>query len=263
MTGTSSMPRSTRPTRAGNVSSLARSPVAPKMTNASTLSSAMSSPQRSHDDPIRSQPWRSLRHPARVNPETRLGSGQTSAGAGARRGSLAWRLARRGSLGGDGGADSLGDVFTDPDAVGDGGQSWIDRPDAREEAGVGDVQIVDFVRLAVHVENGCRRVRPESARACLVSAGRERDVHAHVEVLVQHMVRGQADVIEDLLQLGVQIRSLALAGLVAGQVDLAVAVYRDPVFWPWQVLSGQPEVDGVAGCLSQRPVREQLGQVRF
>src|SRR5919205_772284 len=38
MTGTSSTPRLTSPTSAGNVSILARSPVAPKMTNASTLS---------------------------------------------------------------------------------------------------------------------------------------------------------------------------------------------------------------------------------
>src|SRR6202042_3391616 len=37
-TGTSSTPRSTSPTRAGNVSSLARSPVAPKITSESTWS---------------------------------------------------------------------------------------------------------------------------------------------------------------------------------------------------------------------------------
>src|SRR3954451_13908740 len=40
-TGTSRIPRSTRPTRAGKVSSFARSPVAPKMTSASTRSVAM------------------------------------------------------------------------------------------------------------------------------------------------------------------------------------------------------------------------------
>src|SRR5215472_5445825 len=37
MTGTSSTPRSTSPTSAGNVSSFARSPVAPKITSASTF----------------------------------------------------------------------------------------------------------------------------------------------------------------------------------------------------------------------------------
>src|ERR1019366_2209706 len=43
-TGTSSAPRSTSPTSAGKVSSLARSPVAPKMTRASTGSVAMKAP---------------------------------------------------------------------------------------------------------------------------------------------------------------------------------------------------------------------------
>src|SRR3954468_4470055 len=42
MTGTSRMPRSTRPTRAGNVSSLARSPVAPKITSALMSAEPMS-----------------------------------------------------------------------------------------------------------------------------------------------------------------------------------------------------------------------------
>ena len=41
MIGTSSTPRSTSPTSAGNVSSLARSPVAPKITSASTRSVVM------------------------------------------------------------------------------------------------------------------------------------------------------------------------------------------------------------------------------
>src|SRR5215831_5305101 len=45
ITGTSSTPRSTSPTRAGNVSSFARSPVAPKITRASTLSVGMSAPR--------------------------------------------------------------------------------------------------------------------------------------------------------------------------------------------------------------------------
>src|SRR5258706_10033032 len=40
MTGTSSTPRSTRPTKAGNVSSFARSPVGPKMTSASARASS-------------------------------------------------------------------------------------------------------------------------------------------------------------------------------------------------------------------------------
>src|SRR3954462_8119746 len=45
ITGTSSMPRPTSPTRAGKVSSFARSPVAPKMTRASTRSLMPSTPR--------------------------------------------------------------------------------------------------------------------------------------------------------------------------------------------------------------------------
>jgi hypothetical protein len=43
-------------------------------------------------------------------------------------------------------------VLADPDGIGYRGQCRVDRSDARKEAGVGYVQIVDIVRLAVDIQ---------------------------------------------------------------------------------------------------------------
>src|SRR3954462_14825998 len=88
ITGTSRTPRPTSPTSAGNVSSLARSPVAPKITRASIVS---------------------------VTPNS---------------------FARGRSCG-----EPLEDVVADPQRVRDGGQRGVHGADAREEAGVDDVEV--------------------------------------------------------------------------------------------------------------------------
>src|ERR1022692_3728843 len=58
MTGTLSTPRWTGPTSAGNVSSLARSPVAPKITSASTRFVVISAPCLIAPSPLRARPRR-------------------------------------------------------------------------------------------------------------------------------------------------------------------------------------------------------------
>jgi hypothetical protein len=50
-------------------------------------------------------------------------------------------------------ADALRQVLPHPDRVGHHGQRGVHRADAREEAGVHDVQVVQLVRLAVDVEH--------------------------------------------------------------------------------------------------------------
>jgi uncharacterized hydrophobic protein (TIGR00271 family) len=93
---------------------------------------------------------------------------------------------------------ALEEVLADPDRVGHHGQGRVHRADAREEAGVSHVQVVDLVRLAVGVEHRGRRVGAEPAGAGLVGHARDRDGHVHVEVLVQQVVRGQSYVVDDL-----------------------------------------------------------------
>src|SRR4051794_13943418 len=99
--GTLSTPRSTRPTSAGNVSSLARSPVAPKMTSASMAWSAIVSP------------------------------GSRCSG---------WS------------GESCCDVVPYAHRVGDRRQGRVHRADAREEAGVHHVEVVQVVGLAADVQ---------------------------------------------------------------------------------------------------------------
>ena len=65
------------------------------------------------------------------------------------------------------------------------------------------------------------------------------------------MVLGHADVVQELLELVVEAVGLLVVGRLVGEVDVAVAVDRDPVLGQGQVLGGQPEVDGVLGDLGQ------------
>ena len=56
-------------------------------------------------------------------------------------------------------------MLADPDGVGHGGESRVHCADAREEAGVDDVEVVELVGLAVLVEHRRSRVVAEAARA--------------------------------------------------------------------------------------------------
>ena len=115
-------------------------------------------------------------------------------------------------------------MFADADGVGHRGERRVHGADAREEAGVDDVEVVELVGLAVGVENRGGRVGAEPARARLVGDAGDGDVHVHVEVLVEHVVLGHADVVEQLLQLVVQPVGLVVVGRLVGEVDVAVAV---------------------------------------
>src|SRR3954464_14711670 len=86
-------------------------------------------------------------------------------------------LARRRSSG-----ESVGEVLADPDGVGHGRERRVHRADAREEARVDDVEVVDLMRLAVGVEHRRSGVGAEPAGARLVGDAGHRDIHVHVEV---------------------------------------------------------------------------------
>src|SRR3954453_1035761 len=88
----------------------------------------------------------------------------------------------RGLLLRDTDAEALEQVVADAQAVGHRRERRVHRPDAREEARVDDVEVVDLVRPAVAVEHGARRVVPEAARAGLVGDARHRDLVLEVRV---------------------------------------------------------------------------------
>src|SRR5690348_15868027 len=152
-------------------------------------------------------------------------------------------------------------VLADPDGVGHGGEGRVHRPDAGEEAGVHDVQVVQLVGLAVDVEHRRGRVVAEPAGPGLVGAAGDRDAHVHVEVLVEYVVLGHPDVVEDLPELVVEPGGLGGVGRGVGQVNAPVAVHGHAVAGLGHVLSGQPEVHGVTSHVRQAPVRRQQGEL--
>src|SRR5277367_3790650 len=72
-------------------------------------------------------------------------------------------------------AQALEQVIADAQRVGDGGQRGVDGSDAGEEAGVHDVQVVEIVGLAVHVEDRSSGVGAETTGARLVSNAGDRN----------------------------------------------------------------------------------------
>src|SRR2546421_12658099 len=79
-------------------------------------------------------------------------------------------------------------VVPDPQGVRDGREGRVHRADAREEAGVDDVEVVELVGPAVRVEHRRGRVVTEPARAGLMADAGNADVLLEVVVLVQHVV---------------------------------------------------------------------------
>src|SRR5439155_12025829 len=76
----------------------------------------------------------------------------------------------------------LDQVIPDTQRVGHDGQSRINRRTGRKEAAVHDVQVVEFVRLAVHVECGSLRIAAEPDGAVLVSHARQRNALAEEQI---------------------------------------------------------------------------------
>ncbi len=107
-------------------------------------------------------------------------------------------------------AHPLEQVVADAERVGHRGQRRVHGADAREEAGVDDVEVVELVGPAVAVEHRRRRVGAEPAGAGLVGAAGDRDVVLHVREPVDQVVRVHAQMAEHRLELVVE-RFSALA----------------------------------------------------
>src|ERR1700722_3131757 len=76
------------------------------------------------------------------------------------------------------------DPVADPDGVGHRGEGRVHRADAREDAGVGHVEVVHLVRAAVGVEHRRGRVGAAPDGPGLMRAARDRDVRLHVHASV-------------------------------------------------------------------------------
>src|SRR6185312_17046417 len=97
-------------------------------------------------------------------------------------------------------SEAGGDRVGDAQRVGDDGQRRIDGTDRREKAGVGDIEIVDAMRLAVDVEHRGRRIAAEAQRAGLVRSAADRHVLAEIKRALEEM-RMDVEAVQHLAQL--------------------------------------------------------------
>src|SRR6478736_3818336 len=73
-------------------------------------------------------------------------------------------------------AEALQEVVANAQGIGHRRQGRVHGPDAREEAGIDDIQVVELVGLAVDVEDGGRSVGPEPDGAGLVGDAGDGDL---------------------------------------------------------------------------------------
>src|SRR5581483_2493058 len=76
---------------------------------------------------------------------------------------------------------SLRNPIGDAQGVGDDGQRRVDRADRRKEAGIGEIEVVELVRLAVEVEHRVSRIDAEARGAGLVRGPADGNVLAEIE----------------------------------------------------------------------------------
>ena len=127
-------------------------------------------------------------------------------------------------------AKTLAQVVADAEGIGHDRQGRVHGSARREEAAVDDVQIVDFVRLAVDVERGRLRIAAESDGAVLVRHARQRNSVSNKQV-AGHEMRVTVDVLEEVFELPNEpFMALAVVRRVA-QHDVSVPIQRDAVVW--------------------------------
>src|ERR1700722_11730055 len=121
------------------------------------------------------------------------------------------------------------DPVADPDGVRHRGEGRVDRADAREDAGVGHVEVVDLVRPAVGVERRRGRVGAAADGPGLMRAAGDRDVGLHVHAPVGEVALVHAERAEHRLELAEQLLGGGRVARPVGDVDAAVRAERHPV----------------------------------
>ena len=147
----------------------------------------------------------------------------------------------------------LEQVVADAQRVGHRRQRRVDRPDAREEARVDDVQVVQLMRLAVDVQHRRCGMGAEAARPRLVRDARHGDLVLEVGVMGQQVVVVHAEVPEHRLEHIEQPVPGLVVGRLIGDRDHALVLDGDAVLGAREILRREPEVDRVLGDVLQRP----------
>ena len=71
--------------------------------------------------------------------------------------------------------------------VGDDCQGWIDSSNGREKTGVGNIEVIDFMSLAIDVEDRLTWIGSETQRTRLVSGSADWNVFTEVQGAVDEM----------------------------------------------------------------------------
>ena len=127
------------------------------------------------------------------------------------------------------------DLIGNTQRIGDDGQCRVDRTYRREKTGVGNVQVIEFLGLAVEVDNGRRRIGTEAGGSRLVCSSADRDILAEVKAAFEQHRMG-AGTTENLLELFLE-SLVCLHIAVSNLQDHASAVIANPVLRTRQIFA--------------------------
>ncbi len=151
-------------------------------------------------------------------------------------------------------------MIADAQRIGNGRQRRIHRADAGKETRVHDVEIVEFVRLAVHVQHRIVRVGAEPAGAGLMRDTGDGNFFPEIKI-IGNEVRMQVQMFEHGLQLLAQpVERIEIAEFVV-EPDFTPGIQGDAVLRPRQILAGQPEIHRVPRYPVEREARREFQRV--
>ena len=84
--------------------------------------------------------------------------------------------------------EALLEVVPHPNRIGNGGEGGIHRSDARKEAGIHDIEIVEVVGLAIDIQYRRSRIITKTASAGLMSHGGYRHGTLNINLAFNQMV---------------------------------------------------------------------------
>jgi hypothetical protein len=121
-------------------------------------------------------------------------------------------------------------MIADAECIGHNGQRGIHGGARWEEAAIYDIEIIEVVCFAVHVESGCFLVGAESDCSVLVGYASERNTLTDVKITAKEPMMAVAAVdrativLQGLLKMSLElVMSLLIVGCVA-QNDLSVTI---------------------------------------
>ena len=154
-------------------------------------------------------------------------------------------------------------VVANAQGVSHNGQGRIHGATGREEAGVDDVEVVDIMRFAVHIERRRLWIMGKSDGAVLVRHASQGDALANEQAAGQQAfvagvpMHGAPGLLHQMLASGDEALVTLCIVRRVGEHDAALPVKADAILRRRQILRSEPEVERVPGHQVERPPRRQ------